>query len=480
MLDALNIGNETVLGSPYSRWVTRPRQGLEYVTDQTAKSQDLYEAWEWIRDPLPPAQEGRLLQLTRRALDVSEDTVWRPAEALDDLWPAEQFWVRQLAQTFFQQHNPFIRHIVRRTRAFLENEIDPETNEPYIKPVRVRLFGESKQDAVPLPTFLSDAYKAAEEFCTEVARRPNLNSGFLKTILLRRVGSSIEAGRRTAEKMLGPTVDAADEDELEDASPSSLYPLSDTEREKLERFVRLLGATSEEDPKYREVERVLLQGVDGTGPWIEQGCIIFSQYYDSAFWLAGKLSTRLPREDIGLYAGAARSGVFREGYFTRLDRESLKGAVRKGNVRLLIGTDAASEGLNLQQIGTLINLDLPWNPTRLEQRKGRIQRIGQVRDEVLIYNLRYRGSVEDRVHQLLSGRLQAIHSLFGQLPDTLEDAWVAVALQDEESARQVIDAVPKSHPFEMRYDRIEPVAWESCSNVLEAREQLKPLLEGWQ
>ncbi|MCX2728285.1 C-terminal helicase domain-containing protein [Thermomicrobium sp. 4228-Ro] len=82
----------------------------------------------------------------------------------------------------------------------------------------------------------------------------------------------------------------------------------------------------------------------------------------------------------------------------------------------MVGTDAASEGLNLQRLGTLINVDLPWNPTRLEQRKGRIQRIGQPRAVVFLANLRYRGSVEDRVHQLLSDRFRAIHDMFGQLP----------------------------------------------------------------
>lgn len=51
--------------------------------------------------------------------------------------------------------------------------------------------------------------------------------------------------------------------------------------------------------------------------------------------------------------------------------------IEDGTLRLLLGTDAASEGLNLQRLGTLIHIDLPWNPTRLEQRKGRIQRIGQ-------------------------------------------------------------------------------------------------------
>jgi len=61
--------------------------------------------------------------------------------------------------------------------------------------------------------------------------------------------------------------------------------------------------------------------------------------------------------------------------------------------------------------------------------------------------MRYRGSVEDRVHQLLSERLGNIRNMFGQLPDTLEDVWVAAALRDEEEAKRVIDAVPKRHPF---------------------------------
>lgn len=86
--------------------------------------------------------------------------------------------------------------------------------------------------------------------------------------------------------------------------------------------------------------------------------------------------------DIGLYAGSNRSGFWRGGRFERCDRNMLKERVRAGEIKLLLGTDAASEGLNLQRLGTLINIDLPWNPTRLEQRKGRIQRIGQARNEV--------------------------------------------------------------------------------------------------
>jgi superfamily II DNA/RNA helicase len=153
--------------------------------------------------------------------------------------------------------------------------------------------------------------------------------------------------------------------------------------------------------------------------------------------------------------------------------------VMKGQVRLILGTDAASEGLNLQRLSTLINLDLPWNPTRLEQRKGRIQRIGQIHDSIYIYNLRYKDSVEDRVHHLLSERLQDIYTLFGQIPDILEDVWVAVALGEKERAKKIIDQLPKNHPFEVRYTNVEKVDWESCRRVLDEAEKKKALLKGW-
>ncbi len=153
--------------------------------------------------------------------------------------------------------------------------------------------------------------------------------------------------------------------------------------------------------------------------------------------------------------------------------------MRRGELRLLLGTDAASEGLNLQRLGTLINLDLPWNPSRLEQRKGRIQRIGQTRSQVDVYNMRYANSVEDRVRQLLSERLESISRLFGQLPDTLEDVWIKVALGEMEEAKQTIDSVPNKHPFELRYHEVGRVDWESCARVLDDVAKRQSLIRGW-
>ena len=81
----------------------------------------------------------------------------------------------------------------------------------------------------------------------------------------------------------------------------------------------------------------------------------------------------------------------------------------------MVAADAESEGLNLHRLETLINIDLPWNPARLEQRKGRIDRIGQLAARIDVLNLRYRGSVEDEVHHTLSLRLEQIRAIFGTI-----------------------------------------------------------------
>ncbi len=97
----------------------------------------------------------------------------------------------------------------------------------------------------------------------------------------------------------------------------------------------------------------------------------------------------LPGEPVGVYAGTGKSGLFRGDDFASVEREDLKAAVKKREIRLLVATDAACEGLNLQTLGTLINVDLPWNPSRLEQRLGRINAVRS--------GTAHRGHAESRV-----------------------------------------------------------------------------------
>ena len=471
LLDALAQGSYAVLGSPGSRW-RNAEVSLDLLLGNASPPADFHECWDWLRNPFPPRSEGRDFEILRRSLSLPDQAAYAHGNAVESLRPPDRQRIESGFARFVERHNPYIRTIVLRTREYLEKVFDPETGEPFLTPVGVRLHGESDEDAIVLPPFLEDAYAQAEAFCRLLAQRANM--GFFRTMLLRRMGSTMEAGRLTVARILDGWEDLGDEYDEDEEAEGPLHTLTKEESRVLSGLAQAMEANRDRDPKCDAVVRLLVD--EG---WLEHGCIVFSQYYDSVWWLAHRLTDALPAEAMGIYAGASRSGVMRHGVFEPRRRDALKDSVRRGELRLLLGTDAASEGLNLQRLGTLINLDLPWNPSRLEQRKGRIQRIGQTRSQVDVYNMRYANSVEDRVRQLLSERLESISRLFGQLPDTLEDVWIKVALGEMEEAKQTIDSVPNKHPFELRYHEVGRVDWESCARVLDDVAKRQSLIRGW-
>jgi hypothetical protein len=486
LLHILSHGNEGVLGgwTQTSPWF-RPSHCLDIATgDATVPAGDVRDGWQYVRDPLPSRFEDPALDRIRRSLDASDGRWQFTPESLEKLSPAIRRVQLEngLLPDYGERFNPLLRCIVRRTRGYLEATINPATGGYFLPKVTVKLFGEEDEGALVLGGYLREAYQEAEAFALLLKQRVK-GAGFFKTLLLRRMGSSMEAGRRTVRKLLGEepdTPDDEDEDDAEEEEPaqvgrpplgaSDFKNFTDAELASLRRCLALLKQGGNNDPKLEALIGYLLGSHPGVcGRWLDLGCILFSQYYDTVRWVGDELAKRadFASMDIGLYAGSNRSGFWRQGKFQRCDRNVLKGRVRAGDLKLLLGTDAASEGLNLQRLGTLINIDLPWNPTRLEQRKGRIQRIGQARSEIWIANLRYRDSVEDRVHQVLADRLESIHGLFGQIPDTLEDVWVQVAMHDEQSARQLIDRTAATrNPFDVKYSKVEDADWETCASVL--------------
>ena len=500
LLHILSHGNDGVLGgwTQSSPWF-RASHCLDIATGvEAVPTGDDRAGWQYVMDPLPSRFEDAAFDRIRRSLKA-EDIRWQfQPESLDRLPTA----IRRVQlhngvlPRYGETFNPLLRCIVRRTRAYLESTINPATGEYFLPKVSVKLFGENDEDALALGGYLREAYQEAEVFSRLLQQRVK-GAGFFKTLLLRRLGSSMEAGRRTLTKLLGADSDVLDDeedDELEEElaiSPgrqsngaSDFKNFTPAEITSLQRCLDLLKEGGNNDPKLDAVIGYLRGTIPGgQRGWLDLGCILFSQYYDTVRWVGDELAKRdeFASIDIGLYAGSSRSGFWRSGKFHRCDRNQLKGWVRSGEMKLLLGTDAASEGLNLQKLGTLINIDLPWNPTRLEQRKGRIQRIGQSRNEIWIANLRYRDSVEDRVHQVLADRLEAIHDLFGQIPDTLEDVWVQVALNDEQLANLLINRTAATkNPFDAKYSKVEDADWETSPLVLDPLSVKEQMSSGWQ
>jgi SNF2 family DNA or RNA helicase len=84
------------------------------------------------------------------------------------------------------------------------------------------------------------------------------------------------------------------------------------------------------------------------------------------------------------------------------------------SARVLLSTEAAGEGRNLQFCRTMVNFDLPWNPMRIEQRVGRIHRVGQTR-EVDIFNLSAEGTIEDHILDILDRKLNMFELVIGEM-----------------------------------------------------------------
>ncbi len=199
--------------------------------------------------------------------------------------------------------------------------------------------------------------------------------------------------------------------------------------------------------------------------------------------LAEELATALPGEPVAIYAGAGKSGIFRDGHFASVEREDIKTAVKQREIRLLVATDAACEGLNLQTLGTLINVDLPWNPSRLEQRLGRIKRFGQVRKTVDMLNLVYHDTQDEDIYDVISRRMKDRYDIFGSLPDTIEDDWIENVEELKEKMDEYIHLRDQArNAFEVRYqESIDPDKdrWELCSRVLARRDIVDMLSSPW-
>ena len=145
------------------------------------------------------------------------------------------------------------------------------------------------------------------------------------------------------------------------------------------------------------------------------------------------------------------------GGLSRLEKEAAIERFR-GRARLLLCTEAGSEGRNLQFAHAVCNFDLPWNPMKIEQRIGRLSRIGQTHD-VHVFNLVAADTVEAAVLHLLEAKLNMFELVIGEVdmilgnldderefPDVVADLWAESADQDEFARASTTWATACSRP----------------------------------
>lgn len=280
-----------------------------------------------------------------------------------------------------------------------------------------------------------DAY-LAEHYQRFEARRPGL--GFLMTIYRRRLTSSFAAIQRSLERrrafVLGHLpaeglLDGLDDEEEgeddgaenqrdEAAAHAALRADARTEElAELEALLVALGRTHVDVKLERLLKDLaeLLPGFDRV--------LVFTQYADTLDAIRDHVRTAGLR--IGCYSGRGGEG-FREEAWRPWPKEDLKEAFARGELDVLLCTDAASEGLNLQTCGALINFDMPWNPMRVEQRIGRIDRLGQVHPRIVVRNYFYSDTVEAEIYRRLSLRIAIFQDVVGPLQPILHRVGLSV------------------------------------------------------
>ncbi len=422
--------------------------------DETHKSQR-YRLGELLRDS---SDHLLLLTATPHKGDPQNFTLF--LQLLDRDAYAD---VRSIHEAMERRRAPFY---LRRTKEAMVHFPEPQENGGWTaKPVFTRRIPRTAAFNIDGPEFA--LYDRITRFVKRQSTRaaaqgddPRARAvGFLMALYQRRLASSTYAMRRSLEnrarrlkeglKRAQDLVRTAPPD-LPD--PEDLDELEDAERERLERMLEAITLAGNAEQVRDEIAELLelaeeAKVVEGAGSEAKLGhlreimqdegffdrrdqrLLIFTEFKDTLDHLMEHLKAW--GFSVGCIHGGMKPGS-RDEPGSRLHTEQ---QFREGAIQVLVATEAAGEGINLQCCHILFNYDIPWNPNRLEQRMGRIHRYGQHHD-CLIFNFVASNTIEGRVLQRLLYKLQEIRdaldddAVFNVVGEVLPSAHVERVLRD--------------------------------------------------
>ena len=381
----------------------------------------LFRATEAYHGTLPEIRAARLgggaggplsVLRTRRILAALRGEASIPRRQLG---PDE----RQAAVRIMRRWTPVAALMSRHTRALLRRY----QNEGKLK---ARIATRDVADRfITMDPAERDIYDRVEAFLRQTyaqAEQSQRNAiGFILTIYRKRLSSSFTALARSLQGRLDRSV-GDDQFDLEEAGEETDAEAVEQTESSARRLLEGAAITDiladvaklPIDTKARalktELDRLKADGFDQT--------MVFTGYTDTMDGLRDWLAEQTSREVI-CFSG--RGGEVRtpEGNWRLVSRAEIKKRFRDRRGDILLCTDAAAEGLNFQFCGSLINYDMPWNPMRVEQRIGRIDRLGQRFERIRIVNLHYRDTVETTVYLALSSRIKLFEDMVGGLQPIL-------------------------------------------------------------
>jgi SNF2 family DNA or RNA helicase len=329
-----------------------------------------------------------------------------------------------MLQSVQQKDNPlFIRRVKEDLKDF--------EGKPLFTPRKVETISFNLTEKSPLERALYDdlSYYVKAQYNKALAKDKKRNIAFALVILQRRFASSVNALLKSLERRKQRLEDMLKQANLQNIQPrlsdyDSVEDMTEEERWQEEAIWETLSVSenreelkheidalhrlieqsniiikNEQELKLSELKKALAKlHQQYTNP-TEKKILIFTESKDTLIYLEKKI------KDWGYRVNTIHGGMKLE---TRIDAES----IFKNETEIMVATEAAGEGINLQFCNLMINYDIPWNPNRLEQRMGRIHRYGQVR-EVTVFNLVAQDTREGSVLNRLFEKLQEIKERLG-------------------------------------------------------------------
>lgn len=330
-----------------------------------------------------------------------------------------------------------------------------------VKTKRIPLGDDVRPIYEEIEDYISDTYKQSQKLLT--GREKNA-LGFVMTTYQQRLTSSISAiqqslqrrkekidtkgseitdrlselsedgsvSEATLEKVVG-------QEQVDSYAPSSGEAMSiiQSEKQALNELVDTLQSLTT-DPKLAQLH----DDIRSFGRQGKDKIIIFTQYTDTLEYIRDAIVQTHTK--VGTYSGDGGYEYSKhDNSWKEVGKEAITQRFKTGAVRLLVCNEAASEGLNLQTADALINYDLPWNPMRVEQRIGRIDRIGQENDTVEIVNYAYEDSIDGDIYEQLEKRLNLFEDVVGKMRPILSDleSDIRAAAIQTPSNQETVDGV---------------------------------------
>jgi SNF2 family DNA or RNA helicase len=420
----------------------------------------------------------------RKVLEAMRDRASIPRRQLETT-------ERKIAIRMMWRASPAGRLVTRATR---------ETLRRYVKEGRITTpVADRRVDDrfIELSPGESALYAEVEEYISKAYNQASAQErgaiGFVMTIYRRRLASSFYAlrctledhfavisGRQSALSLGEAEEDAPDDPQIEETLDAD--EIADREKEGLllqeqARISELLDRIRKLPPDTK-VERLkdVIAALKRDG--YEQ-VMVFTQYTDTMDFLRDQLARDTVLR-IMCFSGRGGEVKDSDGAWRLVSRDDIKQRFRQGQADILLCSDAASEGLNFQFCGGLINYDMPWNPMRVEQRIGRIDRLGQRYPEVRVVNLHYADTVEADVYLALRDRIKLFETTIGRLqpilarmPQLIAEGVLQGRVRDPDARAQlvaVIDAQAAA-PAVSGFD-LDAVAETDAAEVVRPRARL--------